>query len=119
MIVFAFATVAGACDYRKPRTSATFGIDDKHTWLMDAFPLEQSGQAACASARQEAARAPLGFPLHEPASLCFKSGKIILYGTTRQPNRKPAAPSGFGRIGLCSPKPRVKTPPFPRFPALT
>jgi len=51
MIVFAFATVAGACDYRKPRTSATFGIDDKHTWLMDAFPLDQSGQAAYASAR--------------------------------------------------------------------
>jgi hypothetical protein len=54
MIVFAFATVAGACDYRKLRTSATFGIDDKHTWLMDAFPLEldRSGQAAYASTRR-------------------------------------------------------------------
>ena len=27
------------------------------------------------------ARAPLGLPLREPASLCFGGGNIILYGT--------------------------------------
>jgi hypothetical protein len=37
----------------------------------------------------------------------------------KQPNRKLITLSGFGRIGLCSRKPRGKIRPFHRFPALT
>jgi hypothetical protein len=36
----------------------------------------------------------------------------------KQPNRKLITPSGFGRIGLCSRKPRGTIRPFHRFPAL-
>src|SRR6266480_1256911 len=38
---------------------------------------------------------------------------------TRQPNHKHATPSGFGRIGLCSHRPRERTLILHRFPALT
>src|SRR6266436_9918989 len=37
----------------------------------------------------------------------------------RRPNRKHATPSGFGRIGLCSYRPRERAHILRRFPALT
>src|SRR6516165_5185897 len=37
----------------------------------------------------------------------------------KQANHKHAAPSGFGRIGLCLRRPKGKTLPFRRFPVLT
>jgi hypothetical protein len=48
----------------------------------------RQGYAFGGSARHEAARAPPGFSLREPASLCFNSGKIILYGTEKTAERQ-------------------------------
>ncbi len=102
------------------------GIADRsrcHADRWQVYRLElyfRQGYDFSSSARHEVGGAPGGFLLGEPASLRFNGGKIILYGTTtRQPSRKHATPSGFGRIGLCLHRPRERTRMLRRFRVLT